>query len=106
MRPGVDGSGVIGFTQLRAGVISVHPGSFGSPECALWVIGFIRCSWFHSGASWVHWVHPRSFSSLGWALGVVVFIGGRQVHLGAPWVSLCSSGVTLVRLVGRWVHPG
>ena len=102
-------------------------GSFGSIECALGVVGFIRVRWVHSVAPLrssgfrpcVRWVHPVSLGSLGCALGVFGFIlcevgvfgfmYGRFVHSGAHLASMFS----LVRALGvigfiqgRWVHSG
>ena len=93
---------VAGFNGVRPGVRRVHPGSLGSQECALCVVGFSRGRSAHLGASWglsgssgvagyagvrsrERRVHPGSLGSLELALGDVAFIQGRWVQLGTPW---------------------
>ena len=65
--------GVVAFTRVHHVGCYVHPGSLGSLEFSLGVVGFIRGHWVHEFALPVvgvaaftrvrhrdHWVHPGS----------------------------------------------
>ena len=94
-----------------------HPGSLGSlgfdmvffRECALGVVGYIRCHWLHRGASSESFgssgvagftgvrsvcrrFHPGSLGSLGCAQGIVGFIWVVVFTCVRPW------GVGIIRV--------